>query len=177
MALFKVLTVFLVSAPIFCGAQKSRISVDPPVNDNPCATNPCLNDGRCTPSSSTEVGYFCQCTIGFYGANCNAIDDALTLQLLNIGEKDLDYSPTDFELATQVDPICNANPCQRRENAFLIRVPTTLDMFVFAPRAGLGKAAKKRRKDRLVNSSGGSHPKKIPQSPIVYRVRIQIGLA
>ena len=36
---------------------------------DPCATNPCLNGGRCQRSGSTT--YTCICSVGYTGNNCN----------------------------------------------------------------------------------------------------------
>jgi EGF-like domain len=114
MIFFKVFIILLVSAPIVCGAGDrvavdTGLPVDPPIIGGPCAPNPCLNDARCVPASETDSKYFCQCSIGFYGANCNETDVALTLALIHIGNE---TSPTAFEAVTQEDPICVANPCQ-----------------------------------------------------------------
>jgi hypothetical protein len=78
----------------------------------PCATNPCLNGGHCVPASNANSGYFCQCSIGFYGATCTETNTELTLELIHIGNKDNETLPTAFEEFAQVDPICVANPCQ-----------------------------------------------------------------
>lgn len=83
-----------------------------PVIGEPCATNPCKNDGHCVPATNISSEYFCQCSIGFYGANCDETDVALTLTLIHIGKKTLETSPTAFEAVAQEDPMCVANPCQ-----------------------------------------------------------------
>jgi hypothetical protein len=117
MFFFKVFIILLVSAPISHAAKErvpadTGLPVDPPVIGGPCATNPCLNDGHCVPVSDSDLDYFCQCSIGFYGANCDMTDDALTLALIHVGNKTLETSPTAFEVVAQEDPICLANPCQ-----------------------------------------------------------------
>ena len=33
----------------------------------------CLNDGKCKENNTNTVGYHCDCTIGFYGQNCELI--------------------------------------------------------------------------------------------------------
>ena len=116
---FKVFIIFLVSAPIVIGARDrvatdtGLLVVDPPVIiGGPCETNPCLNNGSCVTASLTDSGYFCRCTIGFYGANCTESDAALTSKLIHVGENDLEALPATFEAGTEVDPICAANPCQ-----------------------------------------------------------------
>jgi hypothetical protein len=110
MTFFKVLVIFLISASIVCGAKnRIRTNTTLPV---PCATNPCLNDGHCVPASNTNSGYFCQCSIGFYGATCTETNAELTLELIHIGNEDNKTLPTAFEAFAQVDPICVANPCQ-----------------------------------------------------------------
>jgi hypothetical protein len=124
MTFFKVLVIFLISASIVCGTKDRvhmntslpvdnvELTVDHPVNGEPCAANPCLNDGQCVPASKTLLGYFCQCSIGFYGATCTETNVELTLELINLGNKDNETLLTAFEAAAQVDPICVANPCQ-----------------------------------------------------------------
>jgi Notch-like protein len=114
MIFFKVLIILLASAPISHGAKErvptdTGLSVDPPVFGGPCATNSCLNDGRCVPIADTDSDYFCQCSIGFYGADCSMTDVGLTLALVNVGNETF---PTAFEAVAQVDPICEANPCK-----------------------------------------------------------------
>ena len=117
MIFFKVLIILLVSAPISQGAKErvptdTDLPVDPPISDEPCATNPCKNDGHCIPATDTGSEYFCQCSIGFYGANCDETDVALTLALIHVGNKTLEMSPTAFELVAHEDVVCVANPCQ-----------------------------------------------------------------
>jgi hypothetical protein len=124
MTFFKVLVIFLISASIVCGTKDRastntslpvdnvELTVDLPVNGGPCATNPCLNDGQCVPASKTLSGFFCRCSIGFYGDTCTETNVELTLELINLGNKDNEILLPTFEAVAQVDPICVANPCQ-----------------------------------------------------------------
>ncbi len=34
---------------------------------NPCASNPCGNNGQCTQSNG---GFYCECNLGYYGNRC-----------------------------------------------------------------------------------------------------------
>ena len=115
---FLVRLLFLqISISFICGA-KVRVKTDTnlpdgsPVTVGPCTRNPCLNNGHCTPASQTNIGYFCQCSIGFYGTNCTETDVALTLELINVGNENVTNFTTAFETAARVDPICVDNPCE-----------------------------------------------------------------
>jgi len=108
---------FLFSISFVCGAKvhvkmDTSLPVDPSVIGGPWASNPCLNNMHCIPASHTNIGYFCHCSIGFYDINCTETDVALTLELINIGNDNVTTLPTAFETASQVDPICVANPCE-----------------------------------------------------------------
>jgi len=80
---------FLFSISFVCGA-KDRVKMDTnlpdgsPVIGYPCASNPCLNNGHCTPTSHTNIGYFCQCSISFYGTSCTKSMEDVLLRMFGI---------------------------------------------------------------------------------------------
>lgn len=115
---FLVRLLFLqISISLICGAKVrvktyTNLPDGSPVIVGPCTSNPCLNNGHCTPASQTNIGYFCQCSIGFYGTNCTETDVALTLELINVGNENVTNFTTAFETTARVDPICVDNPCE-----------------------------------------------------------------
>jgi len=116
---FLVRLLFLqISISFICGAKvrvktESNLPDGSPVIVGPCTSNPCLNNGHCTPTSQTNIGYFCQCSIGFYVTNCTETDVALTLELINVGNENVTNFTTAFETAARVDPMIQ-NPATYR---------------------------------------------------------------
>lgn len=111
--LIKGSTIILFFASVVVGERDRVASEATGISGGPCATNPCKNDGHCLPANNTRSGYLCLCTTGFYGVNCNVVDDVQTLEYIQVGQSDNFTLPTTFELAVaNVDPICKANPCQ-----------------------------------------------------------------